>query len=280
MVQRLFRRLSTPGAVSPPVVFIASIAAMTMLFVLDQITPHDVRLYLLYSFPLAAIALHCERASAIAAGLVLSIVFQLATFFIDAVPSLPLTTDALVAISSAVLTIALARATRENHLAAVNLATTDWLTGLHNRRSFESIADLEIRRQKRYGGVFSLAVIDLDSFKHLNDSKGHHVGDSALQILADVLRDHTRQTDTIARLGGDEFAILMPSTGEPECSSLCQQLCVTIAGRMTAVGFATTASIGCSAFQRAPESVSHALKEVDKAMYAAKSGGKNCAVSV
>ena len=253
---------------------------MVLVFLIDQLTPHDVRLYLLYSFPLAAIALHCERLSAIAAGLVLSIFFQFATFFIDGIPSRTLTTDALVAIASALLTIALARATRENHLAAVNLATTDWLTGLHNRRSFETIANLEIRRQRRYGGVFSLAVIDLDGFKCLNDSAGHHVGDNALQLLADVLREHTRQTDTVARFGGDEFAILMPSTAEPDCISLCRQLCIEIAGRMTAAGFPTTASIGCSAFERAPESVSDALKEVDKAMYAAKSGGKNCAVSL
>ena len=71
----------------------------------------------------------------------------------------------------------------------MKLATTDWLTGLHNRRSFESIADMEISRQKRYGGVFSLVIIDLDNFKELNDCAGHHVGDKALKHVADVLRE-------------------------------------------------------------------------------------------
>ena len=106
-MQNFFRRLSTPGALPPAIVFGASIATMTLVFAIDPMTPRDVRLYLLYSFPLAAIALHCERKSVIVAALVLSMIFQFATFFLDAVPDQPLAIDAVIATASALPTIAL-----------------------------------------------------------------------------------------------------------------------------------------------------------------------------
>ena len=79
----------------------------------------------------------------------------------------------------------------------------------------------------------------------------------------------------IARLGGDEFVILMPNTTAPECSSLCQHLSVQIASQMAASNFQITASIGCTTYTQAPESMSVGLQNADKAMYAAKTGGKN-----
>ena len=272
--RKSFSRLSSPGDLPPIPVFIASIFAMAVLFASDVTTPADIRLHVLYVFPLAAIALHCARTSAIVTGLVLSVALQLSTFLHDGLAKGPLITDALVAFSSSVLTVLLARAARDTHLTAVKLATTDWLTGLPNRRSFETIADLEIARQKRYGGVFSLALVDLDDFKGLNDSKGHRAGDEALKLVAAVLQKHTRQSDSIARLGGDEFVVLMPSTQKVDCSSLCQQISRTIADRMAAAGFAITASIGCASFEYAPKSVSDALHRADEAMYFAKTNGK------
>jgi diguanylate cyclase (GGDEF)-like protein len=105
----------------------------------------------------------------------------------------------------------------------------------------------------------------------------HHIGDSALNLLADILREHRRQTDTIARLGGDEFALLMPNTPSADCNSLCQRLSETIANRMAEATFDVTASIGHATFDQAPESTAEALQKADHAMYAAKARGKNCA---
>lgn len=275
MDHSFFHNLATPGTLKPRRVLIASIVAMAAVFVLDVITPPDIRLHMLYIFPMAAIALHCGSKKDVVAGLAITTAFQLFTFHFDGIPYRPFAIDAITAFASALLSIFLGMSVRKNHLATVKLATTDWLTGLHNRRSFEDIVDLEIERQKRYGGVFSLAVIDLDGFKKLNDSRGHHTGDKALQLLADVLQEHTRHSDSIARLGGDEFAILMPNTQKPDCTSLCQQLSVNIASRMSTAGYPTTASIGCMTFENAPDFTSEALQKTDKAMYAAKTGGKN-----
>src|SRR6202012_1887948 len=92
------------------------------------------------------------------------------------------------------------------------LTVTDELTRLHNRRGLETVIRREIARQKRYGGVFSLAIIDLDRFKELNDFQGHAAGDRALELIGRVLSKSTRQSDSVGRLGGDEFVIVMPDT--------------------------------------------------------------------
>lgn len=275
MSRKYLHRLATPGELSPRVALVASILAMVVVLAFDLLLPADIRLHVLYIFPLAVIALHCERTRVVLGGFALSVAFQLWNFVNHRIPDGPFVTDALIAFASSVLTIVLARAVRDNYLATANLAIHDSLTGLRNRRSFESIAEMEIARQKRYGGVFSLAVLDLDNFKDLNDSGGHHVGDEALRLLADVLREHTRKSDSIARLGGDEFAILMPNTREEDCNSLCDQVSGNIAKRMADAGYAITASIGSTTFERAPESTSDALQQADKAMYAAKAERKS-----
>lgn len=243
---------------------------MAAILVLDLMSPADIRLQVLHFFPLAAIALHCKTKGEVLAGLVLSVTCQLLNYIFLGLSSFSLSIDALVFLASSVLVAFLARAAREKHFETENLATTDWLTGLHNRRSLELIFGLEIVRQKRYGGVFSLAVLDLDHFKKLNDTRGHQFGDQALALLADVLRENTREADSIARIGGDEFVVLMPNTEAAECTLLCQQLTIKIAGRMAHAGFGITASIGHATFENAPASVLEALQIADKAMYAAK----------
>lgn len=276
----LLTRLLTPGDLSPRLVFIVSILSMETIAFFNLVAPPEIRLHILYLFPLAAVALHCERLGTTLAGLALSVAFQLWNYFSQDFPSSNLVTDGLITAAASMLTVALARASRANFLATMSLAATDWLTGLYNRRSFETAADNEISRQRRYGGVFSMAVIDLDGFKKLNDSKGHHTGDLALKLVADVLREQTRETDLVARLGGDEFVVLMPNTPAPACLSLSQQFAAIIASRMFCAGFGVTASIGCTSFEDAPESTPAALQKADLAMYAAKAGGKARAVFV
>ena len=267
---RFVRHLLTPGSIPSRVVLITSTLQMFVVFALDILTPPDIRLHVIYIFPMAAITLHCEQPMAIVYGFALSILLQLTTFVVQGISMGPMVTDTLVAAAASALTIFLARGVRENYLETVDLATHDHLTSLHNRRSFEAILSSEVARLDRYGGVFTLAMLDLDNFKALNDARGHHVGDQALQLLADVLGDHSRQTDSIARLGGDEFAILMPNTGEEDSRLRCRQLGATIAEKMTEAGYGITASLGHVSFMTAPESTAHAIRQADDAMYATK----------
>ena len=102
------------------------------------------------------------------------------------------------------------------------LARTDDLTGLANRRHFFELSEAEIQRARRYAHPFSLAYIDFDHFKEVNDSRGHAEGDRLLRAATHTILDNIRSTDVMARTGGDEFAVLMPETG-PEAAMSVQR---------------------------------------------------------
>jgi diguanylate cyclase (GGDEF)-like protein len=171
------------------------------------------------------------------------------------------------------------RHSRAHTLEAKHLSTIDPLTQLCNRRALENAINTEVVRQRRYAGHFSVALIDLDGFKGLNDSKGHKAGDDALVLLANILRSHTRQSDTIARLGGDEFVILMPNTKALDCDALCHSLCHIIGTSMTEkISYPVTASIGYTTIEHWTDTSDDILSIADRAMYQAKSIGKGCVV--
>lgn len=263
---------SVTPRVTPPggLILGASILAMAAIFGIDLADGSSIWSHILYVFPLCAIAFSCERFTWVVFGFLLSAVFQLLTLLAYEISVLSIVANSVIAVAANVMTIWLARVARLRFAKIETLATTDFLTGLHNRLGFQSVAEKEIARQERYGGVLSLAVLDLDGFKALNDSKGHASGDLALRRLGDILRENLRQSDSIARLGGDEFVIVMPNTQETDCAALCQQLAATIAAQMDAAGFPITASIGHATFERPADSVEAALQKADDAMYAAK----------
>lgn len=269
---KIFSRFTAPGAVAPRYAIVASLSVTGLIFLSDVLTPANIRLHFLYIFPLACMALHCASVTPVIGAALLSGCLQLLTFFIHHEPASELITDSFVAFSATLLIIVLARNLRANFLAVEHLAKQDALTELHNRRSFEDIAEKEIARQRRYGGVFSLASIDLDKFKQLNDSKGHLAGDLALKLVAKILVEHTRDVDVVARLGGDEFAILMPSTAQDDCQSVCSHLSDAIKREMHGAGFDVEASIGFISFGQPPDSLSAALHLTDRVMYAVKEG--------
>jgi diguanylate cyclase (GGDEF)-like protein len=103
-------------------------------------------------------------------------------------------------------------------------ARQDSLTALPNRREFDRLLARELERSSRYGEVFSLAEIDIDSFKQLNDTEGHAAGDALLRKVADTIDDACRASDVAFRVGGDEFAILLPQTNQFEAAALCERL--------------------------------------------------------
>jgi diguanylate cyclase (GGDEF)-like protein len=260
----------TPHLATPRAILPISILAMGAIFVVDLADGSQIWSQVLYLFPLCAIALSCPRFAWVLFAVLLALVFQVVTFVTYEISSAAVVANSIIALAAGTLSVAAVRVARWRFANIATAATTDVLTGLYNRRGFESVAEREIARQKRYGGVFSLVVLDLDRFKSLNDSKGHEAGDRALCLLGSILRDTLRDADSIARLGGDEFAIVMPNANETDCGALCQQLSATIRSQMDAAGFATTASIGYTTCETPPNSVAAALHEADEAMYAAK----------
>jgi diguanylate cyclase (GGDEF)-like protein len=162
------------------------------------------------------------------------------------------------------------------------LSNLDHLTGVHNRRLFMERLREEIERADRYGTPFSVAVIDVDDFKSINDRHGHLGGDELLRRLAQTCIEQVRQTDVFARIGGEEFALLLPHTGRDDALHLVERLRERVAELRVELHDAllgATVSIGLATPHARPASINGVLREADDALYAAKRQGKNRVVS-
>lgn len=160
------------------------------------------------------------------------------------------------------------------------LATTDELTGLWNRRHFLASLDRECRRATRSGAPLALAMLDLDHFKAVNDTHGHAVGDRVLAAVAALMRAEARTTDLVARYGGEEFMILMPDTPGASAAAAAERLRRAIEGHPIVAGDQTlrvTASLGTTAVEpgETPDA-ERLVRQVDEMLYAAKQAGRNC----
>ncbi|BCK87600.1 hypothetical protein MIZ01_1391 [Sideroxyarcus emersonii] len=159
-------------------------------------------------------------------------------------------------------------------------AHTDVLTGLHNRRHFFELAEQELARSKRYGKQLSLLMLDVDQFKILNDTYGHHVGDLVLQKLSQICAQTLREIDIAGRIGGEEFAILLPETRSDHAQEVAERLRVAIAGATVpqeSGGFPVqfTVSIGVTSLVAADTQIDEMLRRADVALYVAKEAGRN-----
>ncbi len=165
-----------------------------------------------------------------------------------------------------------------------HMADHDPLTGLLNRRSFERELNQHILQVERYGPEGAALVLDIDRFKHINDTLGHRVGDELIVQVADMLRTRLRESDVLARLGGDEFAVLLPRGGVAEAEAVAQsilsvvraQAVTTPAGRRRSI----TASIGVAPFSDTERlTAEDLLVNADLAMYDAKEAGRDRAAT-
>lgn len=157
----------------------------------------------------------------------------------------------------------------------VNMARTDALTELMNRRAFFEQAEMEIDRSRRFERPFILAYIDLDNFKWVNDNLGHKTGDLVLKKTAQVMRKVLRKTDLIGRLGGDEFIILLPELNENTGQFVVGKLQESLLTAMKEKKWPITFSIGMTAVNPPIPDVTAVVAKADSIMYKAKNGGKN-----
>ncbi len=156
-----------------------------------------------------------------------------------------------------------------------DLARTDSLTGVVNTRYFYELATMEVERAKRYGRPFSVAYMDLDNFKEVNDVYGHSAGDELLCFIAGTIHGNIRKTDIVARLGGDEFILLLPESKNGEAGDVVEKLRTLILRGMPQYGFPVTLSIGLITYLAPPQSVEDMVREVDTLMYSVKNTTKN-----
>lgn len=155
------------------------------------------------------------------------------------------------------------------------LSRIDHLTGALNRRAFLEMATNEIFRLRRQGLPFTIAYIDLDNFKEINDTHGHSTGDLLLQTVVTTITDHLRRTDVVARLGGDEFAILFTNSDEPAALVAIHKIRDQLHLNIKAHKLAATFSIGMLTCTVAPDTVDEIITLADNLMYEVKRSGKN-----
>lgn len=170
----------------------------------------------------------------------------------------------------------LARNTRELE----RLATVDTLTGLYNRRHMMETGTHELARMRRHGSPMALMLVDVDRFKHINDTWGHPTGDCALRALAGVMSTAMRDQDTLGRLGGEEFIAILPETDGTGAATIAERTLAavreaTLARTDDGEPIRITVSIGITALESANDSFECALVRADKALYRAKENGRN-----
>ncbi len=152
---------------------------------------------------------------------------------------------------------------------------TDYLTGLANARGFHDMAQKEIYRCKRTGRSFSLAYLDIDNFKSINDTLGHNAGDAVLRLVGDTLQKSTRKSDSVARIGGDEFMILLCGADQQSASAAMAKIEEALRTELSGGHWPVTLTIGVATFRLPPDTVEAAVQQADDLMYEGKQMGKN-----
>lgn len=151
----------------------------------------------------------------------------------------------------------------------------DALTGLLNVRGLHDRAALEIARCRRTRATLTIAVLDLDHFKEVNDMHGHAAGDRVLVDVSEALRQRFRAMDITARLGGDEFVVLMPESTAEGATRALEDVRKAITRTSAERGYAVTASVGACVFGTVGDSLSEMLRQADRVMYDVKSTGRD-----
>jgi diguanylate cyclase (GGDEF)-like protein len=154
-------------------------------------------------------------------------------------------------------------------------AKTDYLTGLFNHRSFQSMLTAEMARAGRHSHPLSLLIIDLDYLKQVNDQFGHMAGDAVIREVAETIRAGCREYDLPARYGGEEFAVILPETNLTAAVELAERIRDRVANRLFSGVGHVTASIGVANYPANAVGKEELVRVADRALYDAKNNGRN-----
>jgi diguanylate cyclase (GGDEF)-like protein len=261
---------------TPTFVTAGAFALIVVVGVIDYFTGFQTSFAPIYMLPVAVIAWFRGRTTglvaAFAAGAV-QFVFDLAAAgSIRFLAGIAWNTLSVVFLASFMaLTLALLHDVLDQES---NLARTDPITEVNNARGFGEQLAAEMARSRRYGRPFSVAYIDLDDFKQVNDRLGHETGDSLLRLVGSTIRAAIRESDTVGRLGGDEYAVVFPETGAEAAIGVGEKLIGALTKLSDSGDWRISASVGIVTYSVPPETSDEVLGRADDLMYQAKRAGK------
>ena len=264
--------------IKPKIAVLLGFGLLLVILMIDVLSPDDYRLVLLYLFPAAIIALNAKSMKVVIAALIIATLFENYFLFRDGYFPVFFTKIEVLNIAirflATLLIMWLARSLRRSQLRVNLLANTDSLTGLWNRRWARIMIEQAIARLEEAQEVFSVALIDVNDFKKINDVRGHLVGDQVLTKIAHTLMEFTVENIMFFRLGGDEFLIVASKVDQQQMHQICGDIVKTVDQTMSDSGYPVSLSIGMATYSDTARSVSEILHEVDLEMYRHKTEGK------
>lgn len=242
----------------------------------DYVTGYELSFALFYLIPVCLVAWYSGRQLGLVISMLGAVVWLTADVASGHTYANPLlhVWNMLIRLGFFVVVTLLLAALRAAHDAEQRFARTDFLTGLYNARNFHEIADAELGRARRYGGPISIAYLDVDNFKQVNDRFGHNTGDDVLSAVGKQLAATLRRSDVVARMGGDEFVMLLPQTNAEAAQLAIAKVHAALDAEMKLHGWPITFSIGVVSFTTPVESLSEVIRAADRLMYAVKAEGK------
>jgi len=244
--------------------------------VVDLVTGREISFSLFYLLPIALVAWFSGRNP----GLVVSVIAGVVWFAVDSIDG-PVYSRPVIGywngaarlgffVLVPLLLPQLKALEREKAIARL-----DDLTGTANRRHLFEVLQAELDRSQRYKRPFTVAYIDLDDFKAVNDQFGHRTGDEVLHVVANLAKSHLRKTDLVGRLGGDEFILLLPEVNSDIARVVVGKVQSALLDEMRRKHWSVTFSIGAFTHVDGPISADELIKRADDLMYAVKRNGKN-----
>jgi diguanylate cyclase (GGDEF)-like protein len=262
---------------SQPFWILIGFILVTGIGILDYLTGFEYASSLFYLIPISYTSWFAGKRI----GIVMSLVSTIVWFVADIAGGHPYTHpfvfiwNAFIRLSFFLLAVLLLSMLHKALEHERELARTDPLTSAVNSRFFSDLLHMEIERSRRYDHPFTLAYIDLDNFKVINDRWGHTTGDRVLQATVECVKKDLRKTDIVARLGGDEFAILLPETDDEASRVVLSKIQRRLLDEMRQSHWPVTFSIGVVTFYDMPLTGDEVIKIADEIMYTVKNDSKN-----
>ena len=263
-----------------PSIFAISLLSIALVCFVDYQSGAQISMMLLYAAPILAAAWFCGKVEGMVVAGIAAVCWSLVNFLNHSKGSseVVLSWNALTRFGIFVLlayTVSLQANLKKALQREKQRADTDRLTGLLNKAAFREHVEEEMIRAQRYNHPLSLAFIDLDNFKQINDTRGHAFGDKLLLQVSETITESIRKTDLAGRIGGDEFTICFPETSDTQVRSAIHNLVQKLDMMTSQSGLQITASIGVVTCTNVCETYDALLGKADKLMYIAKQKGKN-----